>query len=410
MNLYEQVNRFCDKAFERLGLKPTHRQVLKGCYRELHVQVIIHDKNGEPVEYKGFRVQHNAARGPYKGGIRYSPLVNIDEMRGLASMMTWKNALIDVPFGGAKGGVNVDPTKLTKKELETLTRSFTRKIDMALGTHRDVPAPDMGTDSQVMAWIVDEYGRKHGHTPAIVTGKPVEMGGSRGRVSATGLGVFFVTQEACKRLGMKLSGAKVIVQGFGNVGSYAAEFIHKAGAKVVAIQDAYATLYRESGIDIPAVMKQVREKRTIKGFLGAEEIPAHDFFGVKADIAVPAAMEHTITGDVAKKIRCKLIVEGANGPVTLEGDNILNERGVTVVPDILANSGGVCVSYFEWTQNLMEYYWDEEKVREELRKKITKAFDDVYELSRKDHITMREAAYQLAVDRVNTAMKLRGVY
>lgn len=337
-------------------------------------------------------------------------MVDINEVRALASLMTWKNAIVDVPFGGAKGGIRVDPTKLTKKELETLTRSFVRKIDMALGTHRDIPAPDLNTNPQVMAWIMDEYGRKHGHTPAIVTGKPLELGGSKGRISATGLGVFIITKEICSKLEIPLQTSKAIVQGFGNVGSYTAEFLYRAGVKVIAIQDAYATLHNDSGIDVVKLVKYLKETGGIKGFKGAEEINSKDFFSVKSTIVIPAALENVITKEIAKKLDCKIVVEAANGPTTMEADSILNEKGVVVIPDILANAGGVTCSYFEWTQNLTEYYWDEEKVNEELRKIMVRAFSEVYELSKKEKVTIRDAAFLLAVKRVNTAMQLRGAF
>ncbi|MBI4244226.1 MAG: glutamate dehydrogenase [Planctomycetes bacterium] len=410
MNLYEQVGYFCDRAFEKINLKESHKSILKNCYRELDVQIVIHGQDGEPKEYRGFRIQHNGARGPYKGGIRYHQMVDINEVRALASLMTWKNAIVDVPFGGAKGGIRVDPTKLTKKELETLTRSFVRKIDMALGTHRDIPAPDLNTNPQVMAWIMDEYGRKHGHTPAIVTGKPLELGGSKGRISATGLGVFIITKEICSKLEIPLQTSKAIVQGFGNVGSYTAEFLYRAGVKVIAIQDAYATLHNDSGIDVVKLVKYLKETGGIKGFKGAEEINSKDFFSVKSTIVIPAALENVITKEIAKKLDCKIVVEAANGPTTMEADSILNEKGVVVIPDILANAGGVTCSYFEWTQNLTEYYWDEEKVNEELRKIMVRAFSEVYELSKKEKVTIRDAAFLLAVKRVNTAMQLRGAF
>ncbi|HXG62088.1 MAG TPA: Glu/Leu/Phe/Val dehydrogenase dimerization domain-containing protein [Planctomycetota bacterium] len=409
MTAFEEVNWQYSRAAELLEIPEQHKGIMRNCYRELRVQIILHRDDGRLEEYVGYRVQHNGARGPYKGGIRYHPSVDMDEVRALASLMTWKTALVNIPYGGAKGGVNCDPRQLSERELQEITRTFTRKIDMALGVYRDIPAPDVGTNAKVMGWMMDEYGRRHGYTPAIVTGKPVSLGGSKGREYATGLGVFFITQRACKEFGVPLQGAKVAVQGFGNVGSWTARYLHDAGARIVAVQDAEGTVYNEKGIDLPALLAHARERRSVAGFKGADPIPGAKFFELPCDILIPAALNGVITEENAPRIQARLIVEGANNPINPHADHILAERKIPVVPDILANAGGVTVSYFEWTQNLQQFYWEESEIQKKLETILDRAYQEVSQAARKFNVTFRRAAFMVAIQRVYEAVLLRGI-
>jgi glutamate dehydrogenase (NAD(P)+) len=409
MTAYEEVNWQYNKAAELLEIPEQHKGIMRNCYRELKVQLTLHRDDGRLEELYGFRVQHNGARGPYKGGIRYHPSVDMDEVRALASLMTWKTAVVNIPYGGAKGGVNCDPRKMSEKELQTLTRTFARKIDMALGVYRDVPAPDMGTNAKVMTWFMDEYSRKHGYTPAIVTGKPVSLGGSRGRESATGLGVFYVCQRACRDFGVELRGAKTVVQGFGNVGSWTASYLHDAGAKILAIGDADGAVRNEKGIDVPALLQYAREKKTVVGFPGADPFPKERLFSIRCDLLVPAALNGVIHGENAGEIDARLVVEGANNPINPHADHILAERKIPVVPDILANAGGVTVSYFEWTQNLQQFYWDESEVQKKLEAVMDRAYAEVSTMARRMNVTLRMAAFMVAIQRVYEAVLLRGI-
>jgi glutamate dehydrogenase (NAD(P)+) len=409
LNPYQEVNAHVEQATSMLEIPEEYRRPLQSCYRELQVQILLRRDGGKLEEFTGYRVQHNGARGPYKGGIRYHPTVDLDEVRALASLMTWKTALVNIPFGGAKGGVSCDPTQMSDREIQGVTRIYARKIDMALGPHRDIPAPDMNTNARVMAWLLDEYGRKHGHTPAIVTGKPVEMGGSKGREAATGQGVFFVTREACKEMKLPLEGARVVVQGFGNVGSFAARFLHEAGARVIAVSDVATGLYNPKGIDIPALFDHARHSCGIAAFYGAEPIPRDELLEVECEILVPAALGDVITAANAHRVRARLIVEGANHPVDLEADEILAGRGIPILPDILANAGGVTVSYFEWTQNLAQLFWSEKEVMEKLEPIMVEAYRAVRDEAEKRKVSLRAAAFLIAVDRVYRAMLLRGV-
>jgi glutamate dehydrogenase (NAD(P)+) len=333
----------------------------------------------------------------------------MDEVRALASLMTWKTALVNLPYGGAKGGINCDPRVMSEKELQTLTRTFARKIDMALGPYRDIPAPDMGTSAKVMAWFMDEYGRKHGYTPAIVTGKPVSLGGSRGRESATGLGVHFVTQRACRDYGIALQGARVVVQGFGNVGSWVCRYLHEAGAKIIAVGDADGAVRNEKGLDIPGLAAYVLERRTVAGFPGGDAWAKERLFEVPCEILIPAALGGVITDQNAASIDAKLVVEGANNPINPHADHILAEKGIPVVPDILANAGGVTVSYFEWTQNLQQFYWEEKEVQQKLEAVMDKAYHEVSAMSKKRQVSLRRAAFMVAIQRVYEAVLLRGI-
>jgi glutamate dehydrogenase (NAD(P)+) len=323
--------------------------------------------------------------------------------------MTWKNAVVNIPYGGAKGGVNCDPRTMSEKELQTLTRTFTRKIDMALGPYRDIPAPDVGTNAKMMTWLMDEYSRKHGYTPAIVTGKPVSLGGSKGRESATGLGVTYITQRACRDHGIDLKGATVVLQGFGNVGSWAAKFLHDAGARVIAIADVDGAVRNDKGLDVPALLSWARDRRTVSGFPGADAIPKECIFSVKCDVLIPAALNGVITEANAPEIDARLVVEGANNPINPHADHLLAEKGIPVVPDILANAGGVTVSYFEWTQNLQQFYWEEPEIQKKLESIMDKAYAEVAAMAKARKVNMRTAAFMVAIQRVYEAVLLRGI-
>lgn len=406
-NPLESLNHHFDLAADLLGLEPDLKPLLKEPYRELHVQIPVKRDNGTLQIFRGYRIQHNAVRGPYKGGIRYHQDVDRDEVLALATLMTWKTAVVDIPFGGAKGGICVNPTELSKRELQALTRGFIGKIDLIIGPQRDIPAPDVNTDEKIMAWMMDEYGKKHGYTPAIVTGKPVALGGSLGRREATGRGVVFTIAEACKAYGVNIRNSTAVVQGFGNVGSYAALFLHQMGCKVVAVGDINGSVRSDRGLDIPELMKYFAKNKKLSGFGGADSIPNSDLFSIKCDIMVPAALGGVFSSDVARKMDCKIIAEGANNPTTMEADRVFEEKGVAVIPDILCNAGGVTVSYFEWVQNLQQYRWDESRVNMELEKIMTRAFQDVLALSKKHKISLRTAAYMLGVERVATSSRLR---
>jgi len=401
-----------DAVAEKLGLDDGMRQVLRYCNREFTVNFPVHMDDGSIRVFTGYRVHHNEARGPVKGGIRYSLNVSLDEVRALSMWMTWKCAVAGLPYGGAKGGVIVDPRALSRRELERLTRRFAAEIGILIGPDQDVPAPDMGTDAQVMAWIMDTYSMMHGHSvPAVVTGKPVTIGGSSGRVEATGRGVLFITQQACAQIGMALEGARVAIQGFGNVGSIAAKLISEAGGKVVAVSDSKGAIYAPEGLgDIGALIARTRDRGFIpNGHLG-EHITNQELLELPVDILIPAALEGQIHGGNAAKVQARMIIEAANGPTTPEADRILAEKGVYVVPDILANAGGVIVSYFEWVQDLQSFFWEEDEVNVKLKRIIERAFGEVAAIQAQAGGTMREAAYTLAVQRVVEATQVRGIF
>ncbi len=404
-------NRITDEQFliaaEHIRLEPEIQMLLRTPYRELVVQIPVRMGDGRLELFHGYRVQHNGVRGPYKGGIRYHHEVDLSEVRSLAALMTWKTALIDIPFGGAKGGVACDPGHMSRGELQALTRGFTQKIDMALGVYRDIPAPDAGTNAQTMAWIMDEYGKKHGYSPAIVTGKPVNLGGSLGREEATGRGVMIIVREACKAFGWDVRRATVAIQGFGNVGSWTAQLVAQLGAKVTAVSDVNGGIYRAEGLDVAKVVEHLKVNGTVVGFPGAKPIDNAELLTLDVDILIPAALGGAITGDNVKDVRAKLIVEAANSPVTPQADEILRTRGITVIPDILANAGGVTVSYFEWVQNLQQFHWSHEKVNEELERKMLNAWQRVYGRSVEQNIPLRIAAYADALHKVAEATRQR---
>jgi len=360
--------------------------------------------------FTGYRIQHNGARGPCKGGIRYHPDADHDEVLGLATIMTWKTALMDIPFGGAKGGVTVDPKRLSKLELERLTRRFTQRISIVLGPYRDVPAPDVATNAQVMAWILDEYSSRHGYTPAAVTGKPISLGGSLGREEATGRGIMYVMTEYSRDFGVPLKGSRVVIQGFGNVGGHLARLLHaEAGAKVIAVADVSGGVVNESGLDIPGLLAHTAARKPVSEWKGGKAIGNEQLWTIPCDWLVPAALGGVITREAnARTIDCKVVVEGANEPTTPTADLILEERGIPVIPDFLANAGGVTVSYYEWAQNLQQYRWTHEQVNRELQATITKAYTGVRDLAKQKGVTFRTAAYAIALQRVAEAERLRG--
>jgi glutamate dehydrogenase (NAD(P)+) len=397
-----------DRAAERLGLDEGVRRMLVEPWRELRVSLPVRMDDGHIEVFIGYRVQHNAARGPYKGGIRYHQHADEDETRALASLMTWKTALMDVPFGGSKGGVSVDPHALSNEELNRLTRRYTLSIQHLLGPHRDIPAPDLGTSAQTMAWIMDAYGQANGYTPAVVTGKPVEVGGSLGREAATGRGAMFVLQDACRDLGIVLRHCRIVLQGFGNVGSWFAQVAHEEGAHIVAVADHKGGVYNSGGLDIPALREHERVTGSVAGFTGGESISNHDIFEVESDILVPAAIENVITEENVGRIKTHLVLEAANHPTTPEADSVLVERGISVLPDILVNGGGVTVSYFEWTQNLQQFHWTEEQVNTELRTRMAHAYKAVSDKARSTGLKYRDAAFEIGVERVARAAEMRG--
>jgi len=394
-----------------LNLEPGIWQILTHPKRQIIVSCPVQMDNGEIRVFTGYRVQYNVTLGPAKGGIRYHPDVTLDEVTTLAAWMTWKCAVAQLPFGGGKGGVVCDPTRMSKRELEALTRRYTAEIIDAIGPDKDVPAPDVNTNEQIMAWFSDTYSMHVGHTStAVVTGKPVEMGGSLGRREATGRGVMIVAREAAKHLGFSLKDSRVAVQGFGNVGSIGAELMAREGAKIVGVTDWKGGVQNDKGLDIPNLQAWVATHKTVAGFPGGDALGAQDVFRLDANILVPAALEKQITADNVNDIKAKLIVEGANGPTTPEAHNILHERGVFVVPDILANAGGVTTSYFEWVQDRHGYFWTEKEVNERLEAKMCQAFDAVLETALKYKVDMRVAAYLVAIGRVATVTRLRGMY
>ncbi|MBA3364640.1 MAG: glutamate dehydrogenase [Actinobacteria bacterium] len=408
MTPFEAVSLFFDRAADHIGLADEMREVLRGSYRELRVQVPVRMDDGRLEVFTGYRVQHNAARGPYKGGIRYHPDADLDEVRALAALMTWKTAVVDIPFGGAKGGVQCDARSMSDAEKQRLTRRFTQMIAYLLGTNRDIPAPDVNTDARTMAWMMDAYSTRYGYTPAIVTGKPVELGGSYGREAATGRGVVLCLAEAGRSLDIDLQGATVAVQGFGNVGSWFARLVGELGCRVVAVSDVAGGIYAESGLDVDAVVSHVAESGSVVGAAGSESITNEELLELDVDVLVPAALDRVITDANADRIRARVVAEAANHPVSPAGDEILEGNGKTVIPDILANAGGVTVSYFEWAQNIQQFRWEEERVNAELSKTMSRAWQQVYARATGDGIPLRLAAFALAVEKVDQADRLRG--
>jgi glutamate dehydrogenase (NAD(P)+) len=400
-----------DGAARILGLDPGIWKILTHPKRQIIVSCPIQMDNGEIEVFTGYRVQYNITLGPAKGGIRYHPNVTLDEVTALAAWMTWKCAVAHIPFGGGKGGVVCDPTRMSRRELEALTRRYVAEIIDAIGPEKDIPAPDVNTNDQIMAWVMDTYSMHVGQTTtAVVTGKPIEMGGSLGRREATGRGVMICTRDAAKHLGLDINGATVAVQGFGNVGSISALLLSQIGAKIVAVTDWKGGVYNPAGLDVPKLVDYVSQHRTVDDCPGAEPIDNESMFKLPVDVLIPAALENQITMENAPDIQAKIIIEGANGPTTPEAHAHLHSRGIFVVPDILANSGGVTTSYFEWVQDRYGYFWSEREVNERLEAKMVEAFEDVLKMSLKYKTDMRTAAYIVAINRVATVTRMRGMY
>jgi glutamate dehydrogenase (NAD(P)+) len=411
INPWQVAQRQFDLAAEKLNLEPGLRRVLREPRRELTVHFPVHMDDGSVQVFTGFRVQHNLTRGPAKGGIRYHQDVTLDEVKALSMWMTWKCAVVGIPYGGGKGGVIVDPKKLSLKELEGLTRRFTTEISVLIGPERDIPAPDVNTNAQTMAWIMDTYSMHVGYTvPGVVTGKPISLGGSEGRNEATARGVTYCVIEAARYLGMDLGTSRVAIQGFGNAGSIAAQLMAAEGASIVAVSDSTGGIQRTQGLDIERVLGWKREHGTVQGFPGARDISNAEVLATECDILIPAALENQITAKNAGDIQARVVAEAANGPTTPDADERLFERGIFLIPDILCNAGGVTVSYFEWVQDLNRDHWTETVVNEKLKGIMTKAFAEVLGLAQTNGVNNRVGAYLLAVDRVASATALRGLY
>jgi glutamate dehydrogenase (NAD(P)+) len=408
---YAIAIRQLEAAAHYLNLDRSLLEVLKHPRRELIVNFPVKMDDGSIRVFTGYRVHHNPARGPAKGGIRYHPEVTLDEVRALAMWMTWKCAVVNIPYSGAKGGVVCDPKRLSVHELENLTRRYITEISMLIGPESDIPAPDVGTNPQVMAWIMDTYSMHKGYTvPAVVTGKPIPIGGSEGRLEATGRGVMVVAHEALRQLGRQLDGATVVIQGFGNVGSSTAKLMHQAGAKVVAVSDVRGGIYNPNGLNIPALLHCAGRDGCLQAYRDAELITNEELLELPCDVLVPAALHGVITAHNADRIKARVIVEAANGPVTPDADEILDDKGVLVVPDILANAGGVIVSYFEWVQDLQSFFWEEEEVNQKLEKAMRRSYQHVAQTAEQNKVNMRMGAYIIGVKRVAEATIIRGIY
>jgi len=411
INPWQVAQRQFDLAAEKLNLDPGLRRVLREPRRELTVHFPVHMDDGSVQVFTGFRVQHNLARGPAKGGIRYHQDVSLEEVKALAMWMTWKCAVVGIPYGGGKGGVIVDPKKLSLKELEGLTRRFATEISVLIGPERDIPAPDVNTNAQTMAWIMDTYSMHVGYTvPGVVTGKPISLGGSEGRNEATARGAVYCIVEAADHLGMDLHKSTVAIQGFGNAGSIAAQLMAAEGSRIVAVSDSTGGIHRAEGLDIERVIAWKKEHGTVQGFPGSRDVSNMDVLATDCDILIPAALENQITAKNADDIKARIVAEAANGPTTPEADDRLYERGIFLIPDILCNAGGVTVSYFEWVQDLNRDHWTEEVVNDKLKVIMVKAFHEVLRLAQSNEVNNRVGAYLLAVDRVASATALRGLY
>ena len=409
MQAFEATNFYFDQAAKLLDLTDNMRTLMITPERELRVEVAVQMDSGKIGNFIGYRVQHDNARGPYKGGLRYHPHVDQDEARSLASLMTWKTAVVDIPFGGGKGGMNCDPAKLSREELERITRRFVQQIHDFIGPDKDIPAPDVGTDAQVMAWIMNEYTKFHGFQPACVTGKPVELHGSAGREAATGYGIAIIAREALAKLDMRITGTSFAIQGYGNVGSNTARFLHEQGGKIVAVSDAYGAVMNPEGIDIPTLDKHVAAQRKVVGYNGGDAATNEQLLTTPVDVLIPAALGGVFDATIAEAVQAKMIIEAANSPTWPEADVVFQRRGIPVVPDILANAGGVIVSYFEWVQNLQHFRWQLDQIQREEEKRLVDSFQHVYEMSRKKSVSMRTAAFMLAISRVGRARILGGI-
>ena len=397
------------KAVELLGLKPEIAKALEMPDRELTVEVPFRLDSGKVESLVGFRVQHNNTRGPFKGGIRYHHHVDLAEVRSLATLMTWKTSLLDIPYGGGKGGIQIDTSKYSRNEMERLSRRFFRAIDPFIGPNIDIPAPDVNTNAQVMSWFMDEYSQTHGYTPACVTGKPLELGGSEGREHATGKGTAITVRETSKNYDVDLENATVVVQGFGNVGSFAAKFLDEYGCKIIAVSDVTGGVHDPNGLDVPSLFDYNYEHRTIDGCGQGQKLTNEELLALECDYLIPAALGGAINEKNVDTINCKIVIEAANGPVTPEAADVLWSKKVPIIPDILTNAGGVTVSYFEWVQNLQQFKWELEEVDTKLETKMVKAFDEVYAIKQEKNVPMRIASFMVAIDRVARSYELRGV-
>jgi glutamate dehydrogenase (NAD(P)+) len=404
------VNHWFDLAADRMGLRDDLRAVMRSSYREVQVQIPVTLADGDIHVFTGFRVQHNGARGPYKGGVRYHPTVDLDEVRALATLMTWKTAVAGIPFGGAKGGVNVSPGAVDASELQQITRSFVDKIEKVLGPTRDIPAPDVGTNAQTMAWMMDEYGKLHGHTPAIVTGKPISLEGSYGREAATGRGLVNMFREAAPALGLQPPDARVVIQGFGNVGSWVARIMAQLGCTVIGASDSGGAIHSEDGLDTEALQAHVRGGGAVAEFEGEEvvAITADELLALECEVFVPAALGGMINAGNADTLNTRILLEGANSPTTPQADEILTGKGIHVIPDVMANAGGVVVSYFEWVQNLQHFRWDEREVNDKLGAIMRRTYREVSARAQEEEVPLRVAAYQTGIERVVDAARTRG--
>lgn len=409
MSAYDSARQYFETAATVMDLSPNMKKLLLTPEREVKVQVAMKMDNGEIATFVGYRMQHNSARGPMKGGLRFHHEVDADEVLALASLMTWKTSVVDIPYGGAKGGITVSPKDLSENELELMTRKFVDELQDVIGPDKDIPAPDMGTNAQVMAWIVNQYEKYHGFNPACVTGKPLELHGADGREEATGRGVGLLTEAMLEKFGRSLKDTTIALQGFGNVGSFAAMYVHERGAKVVAISDISGASYNSEGIDIPAALAFVRERGSLEGFAAEKKISNEELLTLDVDVLIPAALGGVVTKENAPDVRATFIVEAANGPVTPEADAILQSREITVLPDILANAGGVTVSYFEWVQNQQYFRWDLERTRSELAKTMLASFEKMWAVATDKHIPLRTAAYLIGIGRVGRATVLAGI-
>jgi len=410
-NPFLMVQQQIDAICQKINISETCRVRIRECERELIVRFPVKMDDGHVELFTGYRIQHNDSRGPSKGGIRYHPDVTLDDTRALATLMTLKSAVVNIPYGGAKGAVACDPKKLSRNELERLTRRYASEISLIIGPERDIPAPDVGTNPQVMAWIMDTYSMNKGYSVlGVVTGKPLELGGSKGRFEATGRGCTICARLTSKHLGISLNGAKVVVQGFGNVGLTTAKLMANEGCRIIGVSDSRGGIYNPNGLDMESVIRHKNEAGSVIDFNGAENITNNELLGLECDILIPAAMEHQIHEGNADSVKTKIIVEGANGPTTTEAAHILREKRIFIVPDILANAGGVVVSYFEWVQGLQSFFWSEDEVNHQLQRVMDNAFHEVLEISQREKVDMGEAAYMLAIKRISDTMEARGIF
>jgi glutamate dehydrogenase (NAD(P)+) len=409
MNVVEGTSYYFRKAARIMDVGSQIETLLATPLREVKVQVSIELDSGEIRTFLGYRIQHDNSRGPMKGGLRYHPSVNQEECVALAALMTWKTAVVNLPYGGAKGGITCDPSQMSFKELERLTRKYVDQIQDVIGPTRDIPAPDVNTNPQVMAWIMDQYARYHGHAPAVVTGKPLDLYGSKGREAATGRGLLYICREILRDVGMQARGTRFAIQGFGNVGSHTAQLLWEDGGVIVAVSDVLGGVRNPQGLDIPSLFEHVKRTGTVTGFTGGQACSNEEVLAADCDVLIPAALSNALTRDNANYVRARLIVEGANGPTSPEADELLEKRGVLIIPDILANAGGVTVSYFEWVQNLQNLAWEEDRVNAELEKTMKESYERVAQIARSRKVSMRTAAFILAIGRVGKATVLRGI-